>query len=76
MTTTPPDAEELEYIAARDSEGNIRLNNGKGLWIARPDDTLEVVQGWHDRTKQVKFKAQCRAVLNFLVAEEQLKAES
>jgi hypothetical protein len=57
------------YTARRDSEGNIRLNNGKGALVANSDHTIADVQGWLDRATEDKWKAQYRAALKLMLDE-------
>lgn len=54
------------YCAARDSEGHIRLDCGRGLLVARSAHTREDVQGWLDRATDPRFAAQYRAALALL----------
>jgi hypothetical protein len=56
------------YIAARDSEGNIRLNSGKGALIANPDHTRANVQGWLDMAHG-KWRKQYEAALQLIDSE-------
>ncbi|NKR75829.1 hypothetical protein GS492_25135 [Rhodococcus hoagii] len=51
------------YCAERDSEGNIRLNCGRGLMVANADHTRDDVQGWFDRSKPGQYREQYRAAL-------------
>jgi len=51
------------FTAARDGEGYIRLQRGKGLVVAGPDVERSQVQGWFDRSKSGRFREQCRAAL-------------
>lgn len=67
------EASPLRYIAARDSEGSIRLSGGQGLRIADADDTRFDVQGWFDYAGGPKWAAQYRAALNLFDQENSTK---
>ncbi len=59
-----------DYVAARDDDGNIRLNNGFGLLVARAADTRADIEGWHSRAQDVRFRRQYAAALELLDREQ------
>jgi len=59
------------YCARRDSQGNVRLSCGRGLWIATPDTTITEVQEWLGRATKERFQLQYKATLKFMLEEAQ-----
>ena len=57
------------YCARRDSEGNIRLNCGRGLLVANADHTITNVREWLSRATDPKYKAQYESALALLLEE-------
>ena len=66
MTHIPTDD---YYCAQRDSDGNIRLNCGRGLLIADTADTRADVQGWFDNAGSPRWAANYRSALNLFDQE-------
>ncbi|WP_251153760.1 hypothetical protein [Cellulosimicrobium sp. Marseille-Q4280] len=59
------------YVAARDEQGNIRLNCGRGTMIAGPNDSLATVSGWLANAQPwSRFAKGYAAAVDLLVAEE------
>ncbi|MDH6284020.1 hypothetical protein [Prescottella agglutinans] len=57
------------YCAARDGEGNIRMDCGRGLLVARSEDSRATVQGWFDQSQPGRFREQYRAALTLIDRE-------
>lgn len=57
------------FIAARDRNGNIRLNNGKGLLVAMKDVTRSDVLRWLEMATKERFRNQYEAALRLLDQE-------
>lgn len=58
-----------DYVAARDPDGNIRLNNGFGILVARPSDTRADIERWLAFSRHPRFKRQYAAALDLLDRE-------
>lgn len=64
------------YRAERDTQGNIRLNGGRGLLVANADHTVADVQGWFERSKPGQYHEQYRAALALFEREEQERVDA
>ena len=67
--STVDGADQEYFSAARDNEGSIRLQGGKGLVVASPGTERWRVQGWFDRSEAGRFREHCRAALAVFDAE-------
>lgn len=55
--------------AARDSIGDIRMNQGRGLLVARKSNTRAEIQAWRNLSKTPRFLAQYDAALALIDRE-------
>lgn len=58
------------YCAARDNQGGIRLNGGRGLLVANADHTIDDVRGWFDRSRPGAYREQYRTALRLMLREQ------
>jgi hypothetical protein len=71
LTSPDPDY----YVATRDSQGNIRLNSGRGTLVAGPDDDIDTVSGWLANAKPwSRFAKGYSAALDLLRTEAERSA--
>ena len=58
------------YTAARDRDGNVRMNGGYSLMVATADHTLTDVSVWFENSRPGRYREQYRSALRLMRAEQ------
>lgn len=63
------------YVAARDSQGGVRLRSGQGQLVCNINTPIRTVQGWLHRADPGHFKAMYAAAIELMLSEQEEKSE-